>query len=155
MAVLPDGGETPMLKRLLAAFTALREPPPPRIDAPPAEPAKPSRGAHSIVDWHGDDGRFMSAEKQREALAATVSCCTSPAFGRNLRLGMQTSRSGGAAMYAEWDSSWQRPWVNDGEPVDRAEQWAAAVDPLPPEEVAANRAAAGMRDDLPAKGTRR
>lgn len=153
VAVLPGGGEAPMLKLLKRWLSAEQ----PALPSPPADaaPEKRGRGAHSIVDWHGDDGRFMSAEKQREALAATVSRCTSPAFGRNLRLGMQVTRSGGAAMYAEWDSSWQRPWVNDGEPVDRAEQWAAAVDPLPAEEVAANRAAAGMRDDLPAKGARR
>ncbi len=115
--------------------------------------SRPVAVPHSIQDWHRGD-RFFSATSQREALAVAVGRCSSHrgGYGRQLRGGMQISRSGGSAVpYVEWDSSWPRAWVNDGDPVDRAETWAAAVDAESPEVVEENRRRAGMRDLSPTR----
>lgn len=103
----------------------------------------------TVQDWRGEDGEFLSAEKQRESLLATVQQCSSHRGGlaRQVRHGMQVSRKGGgtAVPFVEWDSRWQRPFVGSGDPVDRAETWAAAVEAEAPEVVEQNRARARMR----------
>jgi len=126
-----------MLERLIGFFRNA-----PRALPVPPEPAGGGKGWR-IRDWSGQGGRFISAEQQRETLGAAVGRCSSyrGGLGRQIRHGIQ--RNG--APFSEWDSGWARGWIADGDPVDRAETWAAAVEADPPDQVEANRLRAGCK----------